>query len=246
MEPGLQLEKSPDSSPVDEVLKHRYLQAIGSLMYAMVGTRPDLCHAVGYLSRFSACPSKEHWTAVVHVFRYIKATLDLGLYYSRAALAAWAAYSDCNWGACINTSRSTMDFVFLYSGASICWASKLQSRIAYSSTEAEYLGLNFASKQAIYLGSQLGELSEPLPSPLILFGDNQGANALSKEGRFHQRTKHIRMNEHAVREYSERKEIAVVYVETGKMVADVMTKALGATLFAVNRDRLGLRLMPTR
>ena len=213
----------------------------------MLGTRPDLCHAVGYLSRFSSNPQPSHWTAVVHVLRYIKGTIDLGLHYKHNSLGldAFTAYTDSDWASDEDTSKSTMGFTFLKSGAAIAWASRLQKRVTHSSTEAEYLGMNFAAKEGIHISNQLFELKEPLSGPLRLFGDNQGAIALSKEARFHSRTKHIRLNEHAARELVERKELVVEYIPTTDMVADVMTKSLTFAPFDKFRSHLGLVNIPS-
>jgi hypothetical protein len=141
MEPGLSLRNS--DGEINSARKTLYLQAIGSLMYAMLGTRPDLAHAVGYLSRFSNNPGVEHWNAVLHVIRYIKGTLDYGLFYSSspANVNGFMAYTDSDWGACVETSRSTMGYAFILSGAAISWSSHLQSRVASSSTDAEYIGI---------------------------------------------------------------------------------------------------------
>ncbi|GAA5921265.1 hypothetical protein JCM5296_003816, partial [Sporobolomyces johnsonii] len=138
--------------------------------YAMLGTRPDLAHAVGVLGRFSSRPSQEHWAAVVRVCQYIKGTLDLGLLYSStdSLLGGFGAYSDSDWGACPTTSRSTMGFVFVLAGGAVSWSSRLQPRVAASSTEAEYLGLSHAGKEATFLSQLLGELGHPLPVALAV------------------------------------------------------------------------------
>jgi hypothetical protein len=243
MQPNLQLNKDEDA-PMNPILRHRYLQLIGSLMYLMLGTRPDLCHAIGYLSRFSSNPNPFHMNAALHVLRYISGTISLGLLYNKSSpLSAFTAYSDSDWGADINTSRSTMGNVFLMSGAAICWASKLQSRIASSSTEAEYLGFNFAASEAISFIDRFIELGDPLPSPLIIFGDNQGAIALSKEPRFRSRAKHIRMSEHLARERVADNILGIEYIPTQDMVADIMTKALPTPNFVRNRNFLGLVIL---
>ncbi|GAA5936889.1 hypothetical protein JCM1841_005337 [Sporobolomyces salmonicolor] len=130
----------------DPSLRRRYLQAVGSLMYAMLGTRPDLAHSVGILGRFSSRPSPAHWAAVVRVCQYIKGTLDIGLPYSPSdsTIGGFNAYSDSDWGACPTTSRSTMGFAFVLAGGGISWSSHLQPRVTASSMEAEYLGLSHA------------------------------------------------------------------------------------------------------
>ncbi|GAA5920860.1 hypothetical protein JCM5296_006373, partial [Sporobolomyces johnsonii] len=144
MIPNQQLVPAPVDSADEPQLRRRYLQAVGSLMYAMLGTRPDLAHAVGALGRFSSRPSQEHWAAVVRVCQYIKGTLDLGLLYlsTDSPLSGFGVYSDSDWGACPTTSRSTMGFAFVLAGGAVSWSSRLQPRVAASSTEAEYLGLS--------------------------------------------------------------------------------------------------------
>ena len=245
MEPNLQLQKS--TAPVDFCLKRRYLQAIGSLMYAMLGTRPDLCHAVGYLSRFSDNPTHAHWNTIIHVFRYLAGTLDYGLYYTNGTSPThgFSAYSDTDWASCINTSRSTMGYVFTLSGAAISWSSRLQTRVAKSSTDAEYIGLSNTSSEAIHLDQQLAEVREPLGHPFIINGDNQGAIALSKEARFHNSMKCVRLSEHLVRELVEEKTVIVNYIPTQDMVADIMTKALPRPAFEEFRAAMGIQHQPS-
>ncbi|GAA5945651.1 hypothetical protein JCM1841_005874, partial [Sporobolomyces salmonicolor] len=243
MIPNQQLVPAPTDSVGGPSLRCRYLQAVGSLMYAMLGTRPDLAHSVGVLGRFSSRPSQVHWAAVVRVCQYIKGTLNLGLLYSPTAppLGGFGAYSDSDWGACPTTSRSTMGFAFVLAGGTVSWSSRLQSRVAASSTEAEYLGLSHAGKEAIFLSQLLGELGHPLPAPLLLRGDNQGANALARDPQFHDRTRHLRLTEHFVREMVTQGEIDVWYIPTALMVADIFTKSLPLPAFLGHCSSLGLR-----
>lgn len=240
MEPNLQLEQSLDEPDPD--FKRKYLQGIGSVLYAMTGTRPDIGHAVSYLARFSARPTNEHWLAFIHLLRYLRGTLDYGICYKPVAakLAGLNAYSDADWGADINTSRSTMGYVFTICGGAVSWSSTLQSRVTTSSTEAEYLALSHASKEAIYLNQLLEELGHGSPGAVTLFGDNQGANALSKDARFHKRTKHLRLTEHFVREMVHDGIITVQYIPTQEMVADVLTKALARPAFEKCRLAMGV------
>ncbi|SGY62767.1 BQ5605_C007g04732 [Microbotryum silenes-dioicae] len=234
MQPGVVLDfENSSATPEDRT---RYLQAIGSLMYAAVGTRPDLAFVVSYLARFSQQPGPEHWTAIKHVLRYIKGTLDLGLTY-RKTNQPLHGYSDANWGACLTTSRSTMGYAFILSGAAIAWCSKREHRVAKSTTDVEYLSLSYASGDAIHLS----ELGAPVPGPVVLYGDNQGSLALAQHPTNHQGSRHVRISEHYVRERVAEKEIEVRYIATGDMFADIFTKALGPKPFIFHRTNLGLR-----
>ncbi|SGY86542.1 BQ5605_C009g05826 [Microbotryum silenes-dioicae] len=223
MQPDLRLEVELQPTPFPD--RTRYLQAIGSLMYASTGTRPDLAYTVGYLARFSHSPSAAAWGAVKHAFRYLAGTLSHGLRYARGNPAPLLGYSDCNWGACVLSSKSTMGYTFVYAGAAVSWSSRLQSRVADSTCDAEYLALSQAGKEAIFLRQLFGELGLSSSKPVLIYGDNQGANALTKNPVFHARTRHIRLREHFVRDM---------------MTADIFTKALSRDLFARHRGRLGI------
>ncbi|SGY28317.1 BQ5605_C080g12972 [Microbotryum silenes-dioicae] len=238
MQPGVVLDFQDSSATPQDCT--RYLQAIGSLMYAAVGTRPNLAYVVAYLARFSQQPSPAHWTAITQVLRYIKGTLDLGLTYRKTDVA-FHGYSDANWGACLTTSRSTMGYAFIYSGAAIAWCSKREHRVAKSTTNAEYLSLSYTSGDAIHLSELLAELGHPVPGPVVIYGDNQGALALAQHPTNHQGSRHVRISEHYVRERVAEKEIDVVYIATADMFADIFTKALGPKPFLFYRENLGLR-----
>ncbi|GAA5971756.1 hypothetical protein JCM3765_005605 [Sporobolomyces pararoseus] len=243
MVPNLQLVPSPNDYTASPEDRRHYLQAVGSLMYAMLSTRPNIAHAVGVLGRHSANPGPLHWAAVVHVLRYLKGTLDFGLKFNpdNSPLVGFEAYSDSDWGACPTTSRSTMGYAFILSNGAVSWSSKLQPRVAGSSSEAEYISLSHSSKESVFLSQLLIELGIPLSLPTTLFGDNQGANALSRDPQFHNRTRHLRLNEHFVREQVQQGFIDVKYIPTGQMVADVMTKSLPAPSFLLHRSSLGVR-----
>ncbi|SGZ03791.1 BQ5605_C032g11021 [Microbotryum silenes-dioicae] len=240
MEANLQLSPEPDTDSADNAI---YRSMIGSLMYAVVATRPDLAHSVGYLSRFVGKAGNTHLEAAKRVLRYIKGSLDLGIHYTRtsAPLLGYEGYSDSDWGSDIQTSRSTMGYLFKLAGGAISWSSRLQPRVACSSTEAEYLGLSHAAKEAVFLRSLLTELGLDTSSPLRLLGDNQGAIALTQNPVFHARTKHLRMLEHFVREHVRNGEISVTYIPTHDMVADIFTKPLPRVVFQRHCDAIGLR-----
>ncbi|SGY35039.1 BQ5605_C002g01719 [Microbotryum silenes-dioicae] len=238
MQPGVVLDFENLSATPEDCT--RYLQAIGLLMYAAVGTRPDLAFVVSYLARFLQQPGPEHWTAIKHVLRYIKGTLDLGLTY-RKTNQPLHGYSDANWGACLTTLQSTMGYAFILSGAAIAWCSKREHRVAKSTTDAEYLSLSYASGDAIHLSELLSKLGAPVPGPVVLYGDNQGSLALAQHPTNHQGSRHVCISEHYVRKRVAEKEIKVRYIATGDMFADIFTKALGPKPFIFHRMNLGLR-----
>jgi len=132
LEVGLQLTKSEKS---EESLPYR--EAVGSLMFLMVGTRPDPAFAVGKLSRFVSGYGKEHWATVKRVLRYVKGFVDKGLVYNRSALGILQGFSDADWAGEYETRRSATGFVFIFGGAAVSWALKLQKTVALSTMEAE-------------------------------------------------------------------------------------------------------------
>ncbi|SCZ95550.1 BZ3500_MvSof-1268-A1-R1_C050g00199 [Microbotryum saponariae] len=241
MAPNRQLEHS--LAETSKTARTRYMQAIGCLLYAATGTRPDISYAVGYLARFSASPTPEHWTAIKTVFRYLRGTARLGLHYSseQGKFSGFNGYSDADWGTCTTSSRSTMGYSFHLAGSVISWSSKVQNRVADTTTDAEYLALSHASKEAGHLQELLMELGIDTRAPIQLYGDNQGAIALAKNPTLHHRSRHIRIREHFVRDQVRLGTIQVNYVDTKTMVADIFTKALGPLVFKVHRDNLGLR-----
>eukprot|EP00253_Pinus_taeda_P021560 PITA_21560 len=128
-----------------------YASAIGSLMYAMVYTRPNIAHAVGVLSKFMSKLGKEHWTTVKRVFRYLRGTSDYGLcYQGRPKLDRVLdihGFVDADWAGDLDQRRSTSGYVLNLFGGAVSWMSKKQSVVALSTTEAEYMAATHASKE---------------------------------------------------------------------------------------------------
>ncbi|SDA01630.1 BZ3501_MvSof-1269-A2-R1_C71g00398 [Microbotryum saponariae] len=241
MTPGLSLTAIPGQGT--ERIRSWYLQAIGSLLYISLGTRPDIAFAVSYLSRFANNPGRRHWIAVKHVLRYLRATYRDELLYARgpAKVTGVVGYSDANWGACVDTSISTMGYVFYLAGAAVSWSSKRQTRVADSTTDAEYLALSHAGKEAIYLNQLLSELHVCPIAAAHIFTDNEAAAAVAHDPVRTSGTRHIRLREHFVRDMVNRGDISLSHVGTADMVADVFTKALGPKIFGTHCYALGLR-----
>ncbi len=211
------LDYNSDSDPVDP---KRYREAVGSLIYLMTCTRPDLSWIVSKLSQYLSDPYEQHWSTVKHVMRYLKGTIDLELCYKKSdEKLKLVAYSDADWASDLNDRRSTTGYCFSLTqdGPLISWKSKKQSTVALSTCEAEY--------KSMYLVQLLNSMdNDCLYIPVQIFEDNQGAIALSKNPVCRQRCKHVDVRYHFIRSALSNGKVTVEYCPTEEMVADVMTK----------------------
>lgn len=228
-----------------EASRLAYQSAVGSLMYAMLGTRPDIAFAVSVVSRYASNPDESHWKAVKRIFRYLNGTRDWHLVF-RGDLKPLTGYTDADWAGDQDTRRSTSGYVFDVGSAAISWSSKRQPTVALSSCEAEYMGQTQATKEAVWLRGLLNELnpSAKCTQAVVLFCDNQGAMALAKNPQFHARSKHIDIQHHYVREQVTAGNVALEFVPTDKQVADGLTKALAKDKFERFRQLVGLERRP--
>jgi hypothetical protein len=191
----------------------------------MIGTRPDIAFALSVVSQFAQNPNDAHWKAVKRIFRYLCGTLDYGITFGRDR-ESLMGYSDADWGGDRSTRRSTSGYVFMMCGGPISWCSKRQATVALSSCEAEYMALTQASKEAVWLQLLMQELGVQGTDSVKVLVDNQGAIALAKNPEFHTRTKHIDIQYHYIRQEVEKGRIQLEFVESGRMLADCLTKPL--------------------
>lgn len=220
-EPGLQLQKGqPDESLDDPTL---YQSIIGSLMYACIGTRPDLAHTVTLLSQFSSCPNHIHLVAAKRVLRYLKGTIDWTLNFPQANDSILHGYSDSSYGNFIDDRRSCSGYLFRLGEASISWSSKKQKTTALSTTEAEYMALSDTARHMIWMQGALKELK--LCYNPIVHADSNGAIDLAKNQRISHRSKHIDIRYHFIREHVD-KSFRLEYVSSENNLADLLTKQL--------------------
>jgi hypothetical protein len=205
-----------------------YQRALGSLMYPMLATRPDLAYAVAALGRHAATPGPDHQHALERVFRYLRATADYQLVLGRSATSVptLLGYADSDWASDVNDRKSTSGYVFTLGGGAISWSSKKQPTVALSSTEAEYIAGAHAAKEATWLRLLLSELGQDMSSPTILHVDNQSAIAIARNPEFHERTKHIDVRYHYIRQVIDDGTLYLEYAPTQEQVADVLTKGL--------------------
>jgi hypothetical protein len=245
MNPKQVLNYHPDEAPPDEEAKARFATAIGSLMYLMVGTRPDIAFALGTLSRFTSQPQSHHQVALQRLLRYVKATQYHRITYRSGQLIG---YTDADFGGSVVTdgAYSTSGYVFQLAGAPVSWSSKRQGEVATSTTHAEYIGQYNAILHLQWLRTFLAE-TQLYRSPVTnIMADNQSAIALSRNPEFHKRTKHFNVKFHYQRAVLNAGEIGLQYVPTEEQAADGLTKPLGPTAFAKFCSLLGIEALETQ
>lgn len=213
-----------DDLPADPSLEKTYQQLIGSLLYLSVTSRPDISYAVTFLSQFSKRPNHQHWTSAKRILRYLKGTSNHCLTYKKSNNNLMG-FADSDWANNDEKRKSFSGNVFIFSNGAVSWECHKQRTVALSSTEAEYLSLSDASKEAIYLKNLLEELTG-ISGPITLNCDNQSTLALAENPVHHRRTKHIDVRHHYIREQVENKQIILNYVPDEQMVADVLTKPI--------------------
>ena len=219
-----------------------YRQAIGCLMFLMVGTRPDIAFAIGKLSQHCADPRESHWTGVKRVLRYLRGSQRLGLVFGKDDLGTELhGYSDADWGGCLQSRRSTSGYVFKLCGGPISWASRKQTVVAKSTCEAEYIALCEACKEAAWLRRFHADVLGATSDPTLRIGcDNTGTIAFAQNESTNRRNKHIDITYHFVRDAVQRKLVTLYHCPTAEMPADILTKPLGRVLFEKFVGMVGL------
>jgi hypothetical protein len=182
----------------EEMRSRPYMKAIRKIMYLCLVSFPQLSFAMRTLSQFMQTPGKVHWEGIKRVLRYLKGARDLQLVLGGVD-EGLEGFSDSDF-ASQPDRHSISGYAFLYGGGAISWSSKRQLIITLSSTEAEYVVLTHAAKEAIWLQALISEVLHPLPDPTPIFCDNNGAKALAKDDTFHAQTKHIDIRYHFIRE----------------------------------------------
>jgi len=209
---------------MDYMCKVPYASAIGSLMYAMVCTRPDIAHAVGVVSRYMNNLGKEHWMAVKWILRYLKGTTNQALCFGGSNISL-PGYVDADMAGDRDNRRSTTRYVFTVGGTTVSWVSKIQSVVALSTTKAEYVSTTEASKEMIWLQRFMGELGKEHDMG-TLYSDSQCAIHLAKNSTFHSRTKQIQLNYHFIQSVLEDGELKMEKIHTSQNPTDMLTKVV--------------------
>lgn len=228
-----------------ESTKEPYREAIGSLMYLMVGTRPDLAFSVGLLSKFVERPCSTHLQAVKRVLRYLIGTKNAALVFGRTSNNLIPeVFVDADWAGDVKGRKLTSGYVVLMGGAAVSWCSRKEEVVALSSAEAEYISLCSATKEAVWIrrlvfGVEIMAKSSQMP--LIVQTDNQKAIDLANNGALNRRNKHIDVRYHFPRQALDDNIVKLCSCPATKMLADMFTKRLGWTKLIEFLGKIGLK-----
>jgi histone deacetylase 1/2 len=177
----------------------KYRSIVGALQYLTL-TRPDISFSVNKVCQYLHAPTTQHWTAVKRILRYMRYTLDLGLYIRKCPSLMVSAFSDADWAGCSDDRKSTGGFAVYLGSNLISWSARKQATVSRSNTEAEYKAMANATTEVMWIRILMDKLKMPSPKTARLWCDNMGAKYLSSNLVFHARTKHIEVHYHFVRD----------------------------------------------
>ncbi|XP_019171516.1 PREDICTED: uncharacterized protein LOC109167067 [Ipomoea nil] len=235
MTPGVLLTHT-DGIPLSDPSSYRRL--IGRLLY-LTATRPDITFAVHHLSQFVSTPTDKHMIAAHRILRYIKGSPGQGVFYPTNNKLKLQAFSDSDWASCSETRRSVTGFCAFLGTSLISWRSKKQATVSKSSSEEEYRALAMTTCELQWLNSLLQDMQVTTTEPIIIFCDSKSAMAIAENHVFHERTKHIEIDCHVVRERIVQGLIKLLSVSSANQIADGFTKPLASSLFHTFVSKLG-------
>ena len=234
----------PNTDPIEDVnveTRHRYQSIVGSLMYLMLGSRPDLAYSVGKLARFSSNPSSQHTRALNRVLQYVRTTQNHYLEWipDEDSIQPEGAV-DADFAGDTSDRKSTAGYFFFLGGTVFSWSSKKESTVATSTMEAEYIALFLASQQAAWIFQFYDQIGFPLSQPIDIHCDSEAAINVAKAEQTHKLSKHLDVKCHSIRERVEQGMIKLVWVKTQANSADILTKQVSRESFKTHAYGIGL------
>jgi hypothetical protein len=236
----LQKATSTDQTLTNEE-KELYQSIVGKLFYVSNNTRPDLCTAVSLVSSYVSKPTAAHMAAVKRILRYCQGTITHGIQLGgeNNALPLLIGYSDADWAGDIDTRRSRTGYTFHIGSGCITWQSKKQATVALSTAEAEYMSLSSATQELKWLRGLLAELGFP-QEITEMKQDNKSCIQITQGNHSHQRSKHIDIRHHFIKDEINLENMKMTWCPTNDMIADIMTKPLPRPRFIELRDKLNV------
>ncbi|KAJ9550472.1 hypothetical protein OSB04_014517 [Centaurea solstitialis] len=226
MSPSCALDSDPDGTAVDVTT---YRGMIGSLMY-LTASRPDIMFSTCLCARYQSKPKVSHLKAVKRIFRYLKGTINLGLWYPKGSGYELTGYTDADHGGCKLDRKSTSGHIQFLGDKLVSWASKKQNCVSLSTAEAEYVAAASCCSQIIWMRTQLRDYGFKFDK-IPIYCDSKSAIAISCNPVQHTKTKHIDIRYHFIKDHVEKGTIALYFVNTEFQLADLFTKALDEKRF---------------
>ncbi|KAL0296149.1 UNVERIFIED_CONTAM: Retrovirus-related Pol polyprotein from transposon RE2 [Sesamum radiatum] len=217
----------------------KFHRLVGHLLY-LGFTRPDISFSIQQLSQFLQHPRTSHWDAALHVLRYLKGTSSLCLFFASNNLLHLSAYSDAAWASCLDSRRSITRFYVLLGSSLVSWKTKKQATVSRSSTEVEYHNMASTVCELLWLSYLLRDFCISVQQPIPFWCDNKAALHITANPDFHERTKHLDIDCHLVRDQFKLGFISPSHISGSGQPADLFTKALPAPVFSRLLSKLGL------
>ena len=236
MELNHQLGEYPNQVPTN---KERYQRLVGKLIY-LGHTRPDIAYAVSVVSQFMHAPSEAHMDAVNRILRYLKSSPGRGLMFGRHGHLDVEGHTDADWAGSVTDRRSTSGYFTFVGGNLVSWRSKKQKVVSRSSAEAEYRGMAHGVCELLWIRNLLEELGFKPKHAMQLNCDNKAAIDIAHNPVQHDRTKHVEVDRHFIKEKLEAKIIKVSFVKSEDQLADVLTKTVTGRVFHNLLSKLGI------
>jgi hypothetical protein len=223
----------------DPVDKYQYQRLVGRLIY-LSHTRPDIAYAVSVVSRYMHDPRSGHLEVVNRILRYLKGCLGKGILFSNHGHLKVHGYTDADWAGCLDDRRSTSGYCVFVGDNLVCWRSKKQNVVARSTAEAEFRSMASGLCELLWLRVLLSELGLFDGAPLQLYCDNQAAINIVHNPVQHDRTKHIEIDRHFIKEKLDEEMLHVSYVKSVDQLADILTKGVSTVVFSEICSKMGL------
>ncbi|XP_051139087.1 uncharacterized mitochondrial protein AtMg00810-like [Andrographis paniculata] len=226
-----------DGTPLED--PSRYRQLGGSLIYLTV-TRPDIAHAVHVIAQFMANPRTVLYAAVLSILHYVKGTLPHGLHFFADSPLVLAGFSDVDWVGDPTNCFFITGYCFFLRSSLVSWRNKKQTLVSRPSVESEYRAVADSTSELLWLRQLLSNLRVPQPSSTSLHYDSTSAIQISHNDVFHERTKHIEIDYHFVRQHVRASTVHLSYVSSEDQTVDIFTKYLFLGRFSTLLSKLKL------
>nr|CAN68883.1 hypothetical protein VITISV_015907 [Vitis vinifera] len=234
MSSSIKLDKDEKGKSVNSTM---YRDMIGSLLY-LIASKPDIMYSVCLCATFQSCPKESHLSAVKRILRYLKGTMDIGLWYPKGDNFELIGFSDADFAGCKVVRKSTSDTCHFLGHSLVSWHSKKQNSVALSMAEVEYIAADLCCAQILWMKQTLSDFNlffEHVPIKC----DNTSTINISKNPVQHSRTKHIEIRHHFLRDHVQKGDITLEFVSTKDQFANIFTKPLSEEQFVDIRKQLG-------